>query len=115
MEISEPVPIYSSCSQLKKNKMNRIKFGYLVLIALSFSKVSYSQYDSYQRNADGSYAVGGCYDSYQRNADGSYAVGGAYDSYQRNPDGTYVVGGAYDSYQRNPDGTYVVGWGKCKK
>jgi len=55
------------------------------------------------------------YDSYQRNSDGTYAVGGCYDSYQRNPDGTYVCGGTYASYQRNPNGTYAVGWGKCLK
>ncbi len=48
------------------------------------------------------------YDSYLRNPDGTYVVGGMYDSYMRNPDGTYVVGGMYDSYMRNPDGTYVV-------
>ena len=56
----------------------------------------------------------GQYDSYKRNPDGTYVLGGCYDSYKRNPDGTYVCGGAYDSYKRNPDGTYVVGWGPCR-
>lgn len=57
-------------------------------------------YNSYQRNADGSYAVGGAYDGYQRNADGSYALGGRYSGYQRNADGSFAVGGAYTAYMR---------------
>jgi hypothetical protein len=32
------------------------------------------------------------YDSFQRNPDGTYVCGGAYNSFQRNPNGTYVCG-----------------------
>ena len=38
--------------------------------------VCFAQYDSYQRNLDGTYVCGGCYDSYQRNPDGTYVCGG---------------------------------------
>ena len=64
----------------------------LVLLVVLIPSFGYAQYDGYQRNSDGSYAVGGCYDGYKRNADGSYAVGGAYDGYKRNADGSYAVG-----------------------
>jgi hypothetical protein len=36
--------------------------------------------------------AGGAYDSYMKNADGSYAVVGAYNGYKKNPNGSYVAG-----------------------
>ena len=77
-----------------------MRFKYLMITALFFliNSFCFAQYDGYELNANGSFAVGGCYDGYKLNTDGSYAVGGA-----------------YDGYKLNADGSYSVGKGKCKK
>ena len=46
-----------------------------LMTILFFCSPVLANYDSWQRNPDGTYVVGGCYDSWQRNPDGTYAVG----------------------------------------
>jgi hypothetical protein len=48
-----------------------MKLTTFTIICLLSSMYSYSQYDSWMKNSDGTYVVGGCYDSWMKNPDGT--------------------------------------------